>query len=120
MSSFYEKLSMKIQGETAAAAGPMIRPRQKASPIARPVTAPRPKKDASPVVQPVAEAVPDGTESIDIDLFQSDARMVVFLQVSGVPAAEFMVTLSEESNTMVVESDAEAAEPAPRGRRERR
>ena len=63
-----------------------------------------PKKEDLPAAQPAADTVPDGTDPIDTDLFQSDLRMVVFMPVSGVSPEDLSVTLSEESNTLIVEA----------------
>jgi HSP20 family molecular chaperone IbpA len=103
MSSFYEKLSSKLRSDETVA-------KTEEQPSAKSVTysatgdRTSPKKEDSPAVQPVAEKAPDGTDSIDTDLFQSDLRMVVFMSVSGVSAEDIAVTISEESNTLIVEA----------------
>jgi HSP20 family molecular chaperone IbpA len=62
------------------------------------------KNEPSAMAPAAVEKAPDGTDPIDVDLFQSDSRMVVFLKASGVPASGFEITLSEESNTLTVEA----------------
>jgi HSP20 family molecular chaperone IbpA len=118
MSSFYEKLSMKLQGGDEAEGG------EKAGATSASVTyratgdkAASAKKDSAPAAaQPAAvDKAPDGTDPIDVDLFQSDSRMVVFLKASGVPMSGFEITLSEESNTLTVEATQKRpALPAPK------
>lgn len=113
MSTFYEKLSMKLQGsEGAPAANP-------ASPASKSVTynatgeRTSPQKDPAPAVAAAPEAAPDGTDPIDVDLFQSDARMVIFMQVAGIPPDAFDIVINEESNTMIIEA-AQKRPPLPR------
>ena len=55
---------------------------------------------------PQNDATPDGSDPLDVDLFQSDERMVIAAQLPGVPADGFSVTIDEESNTVVVEAEA--------------
>lgn len=66
--------------------------------------APSVKEDTAVAGTPPMEQAPEGTEPIDVDLFQSDSRMVVFMQAGGIPANGFMLTISEESNTLTVEA----------------
>jgi HSP20 family molecular chaperone IbpA len=101
MSSFYEKLSMKLQSDEAVTKD---QPSPKSVTYSATGDRSSPKKEDAPASPPAVETVPDGTDSIDIDLFQSDSRMVVFMQVSGVAADEFEITISEESNTLIIEA----------------
>ncbi len=50
------------------------------------------------------EAPPDGTEPLDVDLFQSDARMVVFAQMPGVAKNDFEITVDQEANTVTIQA----------------
>ena len=115
MSSFYEKLSMKLQEQGGGEEGGGHRDQvtQATSSSSRTVTysatgeqksSPKPDHDDKPPAQPAPDVVPDGTDPIDIDLFQSDLRMVIFLKVSGVAADGFDITVSDESNTIIVEA----------------
>jgi len=104
MSTFYEKLSMRLQGDEAEAGGTKDQPAPKSVTYSATGDRTSPKKEDAPAIPPAAEAAPDGTDPIDIDLFQSDARMVVFMQVSGIPAHGFEITASEESNTLIIEA----------------
>ena len=124
MSSFYEKLSMKFQSEDAAAAaaaagGSKDRPSPKSVTYSATGDRTQPKKEDAPANSPAAETTPDGTDPIDVDLFQSDARMVVFMQVSGIPPDSFEITASEESNTLIIEaSQKRPGLPAMKGAKE--
>jgi len=106
MSSFYEKLSMKFQDQEEGAAGEKDRPAGKT--VTYSATGDRTSVknvDVSAAgAAPANEPVPDGTDPIDVDLFQSDIRMVVFLQMSGVAPDAFEITASEESNTLTIEA----------------
>jgi HSP20 family molecular chaperone IbpA len=107
MSSFYEKLSMKLQGR-GEEGGEGAKKDSPTSPKAVTYSATGEQKASAKedtlAIQPATDAAPDGTDPIDVDLFQSDSRMVVFAQVSGVSADDFDVTLSEESNTLTIEA----------------
>jgi HSP20 family molecular chaperone IbpA len=106
MSSFYEKLSRKIQGgDSEAAAAP--KDAASAKSVTYSATGDRTtpeKKDGVPAAPPVNEVAPDGTDPLDVDLFQSESRVVIFMQVSGVGADAFEITANEESNTLTVEA----------------
>jgi HSP20 family molecular chaperone IbpA len=96
MLSFYQKLAGKLN-ETApnAAAAPVV---NKVSPAA-PVNAPTNKDEP---VDATKEALPDGADPIDVDLFQSEGRMVLFCMMSGVLLDECELNIDEESNTLVI------------------
>ena len=102
MSSFYEKLSMKLQTEGALGDA---KPQLPAKSVTYSATGDRTevKKEATPAPAPAAEVVPDGTDPIDVDLFQSEVRMVIFMQIPGIPIEAFDISLSEESNTLIIE-----------------
>jgi HSP20 family molecular chaperone IbpA len=106
MSSFYEKLSMRLQGDDDAGGDEKaVAPPKSVTYTATGNKAVSIKKDdPAQVMTPAVEKAPDGTDPIDVDLFQSDSRMVVFLKASGIPAGGFDITISEESNTLVVEA----------------
>ncbi len=59
-----------------------------------------------------SDATPDGSDPLDVELFQSDERMVIIAQLPGVPPDGFSVTIDEESNTVVVEAE-EKRPPLP-------
>lgn len=61
------------------------------------------------------EKAPEGTDPMEVDLFQSESRMVIFMQASGIPASGFSLILSEESNTLVVEATQKRPELPPAG-----
>lgn len=106
MSSFYEKLSMKLQGgdgpqENGKDPAPTKSVTYRATGDR---TAPASAGEAASAAQPVAEKPPEGTDPFDVDLFQSESRMVIFIPARGIPAAGFSLTISDESNTLVVEA----------------
>ncbi len=103
MSSFYEKLSVKFQDGGISAPGTGTAP---AKTVTFNATGDRtsPKKADVPAATPPTDVTPDGADPIDVDLFQSETRTVVFMQLSGIPANELAVTVSEESNTIIVEA----------------
>jgi len=105
MSSFYEKLSMKLQseGETDGEVKDQPSAKSVSYNAAGDRTSPAKKDDALPA-PPAVENAPDGTDPIEVDLFQSDKRMVIFMQVSGVSSGGFDISLSEESNTLIIEA----------------
>jgi len=116
MSSFYEKLSMKLGGEDSApAAGADRAPAKSVTYSATGDRTATAKKADEPAVQPAAEKAPEGTDPIDVDLFQSESRMVIFMQVSGIPADKFAITISEESNTLVIEAAQKRPDLPPAG-----
>jgi HSP20 family molecular chaperone IbpA len=107
MSSFYEKLSMKLQETDPPLPGGQGPSGVKS--VTYRATGDRTAPDnavdatAAAAAQP-AEAAPDGTDSIDVDLFQSDARIIVIMPLAGIPASACSIVLDEESNTMTVEA----------------
>ena len=105
MSSFYEKLSMKFQGEDAPpeTGGVPTSVKSVTFSATGERTATVKKMDVSEI-PPETEKAPEGTDPIDVDLFQSDSRMVIFMQVSGIPADKLEITISEESNTLIIEA----------------
>ena len=60
--------------------------------------------EAVSAAPPDAEKPPEGTDPFDVDLFQSEARMVIFVPARGIPASGFSLSISDESNTLVVEA----------------
>jgi HSP20 family molecular chaperone IbpA len=103
MSSFYEKLSMKLQGDHPAVDAKGESPTKSVTYSATGERA-QPKNEEAPAAPPAAEAAPDGADPIDVDLFQSESRMVVFMQVPGIPLDGFDISISEEANTIVIEA----------------
>jgi len=104
MASFYEKLSMKLQAEgsaSSAVAKDPPTPRAVSYNVANGKVAPKPEAAGDP---PPAEPQPDGTEPLGVDLFQSETRMVVFVQASGVALEDFDITADEESNTLLLQA----------------
>jgi HSP20 family molecular chaperone IbpA len=101
MLSFYQKLAEKLNNEgevssestasekavTYSGSGNRVTPKQ-----------------AIPPPAPAAEAAPEGTDPLTVDLFQSEERMVIFLQMSGVAPEAFEVNADEESNTVVIQA----------------
>lgn len=113
MSSFYERLSSKLNdglgipdppvgapGKTAnfKATGERTNPTQDPS---RPTASAAVAAPATPV--PAVETIPEGTEPLDIDLFQSEGRVVIFAQMAGVTKESLSVTIDEEGNTVTIE-----------------
>jgi HSP20 family molecular chaperone IbpA len=106
MSSFYEKLSMKFQ-ETGVPEEGEKKPASPGAVTYRATgdrTTPASPAATAAAPDPGTEKAPEGTDPMDVDLFQSESRMVIFMQASGIPASGFSLTLSEESNTLVVEA----------------
>jgi HSP20 family molecular chaperone IbpA len=108
MVSFYEKLSAKLQGEESAA-GPKDPPANGAKSVSynaaglKTGAPPAAAAKGDPPGDPPAEApAPEGTDPLMVDLFQSETRMVVFVQVPGVTPHDFEVTADEEANTLLV------------------
>ncbi len=118
MLSFYQKLASKLNetgsgvsdppqagvGARSAsfkATGERVDPPQAGAGAA-------PAGAADPLAAAAAQSdpIPDGSDPLDVDLFQSDERMIVVAQLPGVPADGFSVTIDEESNTVVVEAEA--------------
>ncbi|MGC9599429.1 MAG: Hsp20/alpha crystallin family protein [Minisyncoccia bacterium] len=119
MASFYEKLSTKLQKEDAAATA-----KGAASVAARGVsynaagakTADPPKGDPPGDPAGAPDSAPEGTDSLTVDLFQSDTRMVVFVQAGGVFPEDFDVTADEESNTLLIQAKQKRPDvPPPHG-----
>lgn len=113
MATFYEKLSMKLQpdGSNTATQNPPV---QK-SVSYNAANGKTPPKDA-PTNPPEGEAQPDGTDPWGIDLFQSETRMVVFVQASGVLATDFEIVADDESDTLLLQATQKRpAVPAPKG-----
>lgn len=110
MASFYEKLSMKLQGAGQADAVAVPAPSKSVTynaAGAKTTSAPEPAKPgqtSQAAADAEAEAQPDGTDPLDIDLFQSDSRMVVFAQASGMRLEDLQVTADEESNTLLIQA----------------
>ena len=124
MLSFYQKLAGKINAEESAAP----RDPAPAKGVTYNATGERTSaKQDAPAAAPVAEATPDGADSLDVDLFQSESRMVVFAQMSGVMVGDFDIVLDEESNTLLIQAtqkrpevphakDVKEGAPAEKGR----
>src|SRR5690348_16313856 len=106
MMSFYEKLSMKLQGEGPKPAGKEAAPSPRGvSYNAAGVKTPAPpQNDPATVQAPPAENTPDGMDPLMVDLMQSETRMVIFAQASGVAAEDFEVVADEESNTLLIQA----------------
>ncbi len=115
MMSFYEKLSMKLQGEGATAtAKPVAASASRGvsynaagikTQAAPPSNASAPAAaDAPPAGAAQADVTPDGMDPLLVDLSQSETRMIVFAQVSGVAAKDLEVTADEESNTLLIQA----------------
>lgn len=100
MLTFYQKLAEKLNnnGETSAE----FPATEKAATMNGLGGRPLPKQAAVPV--PVEEPAPEGTDPLGIDLFQSDERMVVFVQMSGVSAEGFEVNADEDANTLIIQA----------------
>ena len=108
--SFYEKLSMKLQGEgpatTAKDPSPGAKPvSYNATGVKTPPVAQQNAAPAAPTLSaPAADATPDGMDPLMIDLLQTDTRMIVTAQAGGVAAEDFEVTADEESNTLLIQA----------------
>src|SRR5579871_5769581 len=116
MASFYEKLSMKLQNEGTAASGVQSPPAQQKSVTYNVANGKAAPQNAAPAAAPAVEVQPDGTDPLGIDLFQSESRMVVFVQASGVLIEDFEITADEESNTLLLQATQKRpAVPLPKG-----
>jgi HSP20 family molecular chaperone IbpA len=117
MLSFYQRLASKLNeggGADAQAGGQP--PVQAAAPTGA-VTPSKgvsynaagnkltPTTPAAPTAaQAAAEAPPEGTEPLGVDLFESESRMIVYVQAPGVGPEDFEITADEESNTIVLQT----------------
>jgi len=103
MLSFYQKLSSKLnEGEPAAPAEATAKSVSFKATGER-VSQPAAPANAEPAVQPQTEELPEGTDPLDVDLFQSEARMVLFLPMIGVAKSDVDLTIDEEANTVIVQ-----------------
>jgi HSP20 family molecular chaperone IbpA len=99
MLSFYQKLATKLNENTPSA--PVDAPAQKmASFKGSGERVDAPAQAAAPAKE---EEAPDGTDPLEVDLFQSETRMVLFFPMSGVAKETLDLTLDEESNTIIIQ-----------------
>ena len=59
------------------------------------------------------EDLPEGAEPLEVDLFQSESRMVLFVQMSGVSPDDFEITTDEEANILVIQATQKRPELPP-------
>ncbi|HVM76702.1 MAG TPA: Hsp20/alpha crystallin family protein [Candidatus Paceibacterota bacterium] len=105
MLSFYQKLATKLNEDPSA--GKPDAPATKAASFKGtgertdpPAKAPAPQHEGK---EPAEEAVPEGAQTLEVDLFQSEARMVLFAQMSGVAKGTLDLTIDEETNTIIIQ-----------------
>jgi HSP20 family molecular chaperone IbpA len=110
MLSFYQKLASKLN-ETAAGAPQDAAPSGAAGKRVsfkatgeRVEAAQAPAADAKAPADAAVDQVPEGADPLDVDLFQSDARMAIFAQMPGVAKDDFEITIDEESNTVTIQA----------------
>lgn len=110
MLSFYQKLASKLNENsvgspqdmpTSAAAGKSASFKATGE---RLDSSHKPGTDTQSAAGGTNDPPPEGTEPLDIDLYQSDARMVIFAQMAGVAKDDFELTLDEESNTITIQA----------------
>ncbi|HUZ93070.1 MAG TPA: Hsp20/alpha crystallin family protein [Candidatus Paceibacterota bacterium] len=101
MLSFYQKLASKLNDGAMAEAPESAKAAAALGGAASNRLAPK-TNESRPA--PAEEPAPEGTDSLDVDLFQSESRMVVFIQMSGVSAGDFEITADEELNTLTVQA----------------
>src|SRR5579863_7620738 len=111
MLSFYQRLAEKLNDGNAAAANAPASAKSVTYNAAGNRMAP-----AAPQQQPQAAAndpaaaaapqdpIPDGAEPLNVDLFQSESRMVLFVQMGGVATEDFELMLDEEANTLTIQA----------------
>jgi HSP20 family molecular chaperone IbpA len=94
MTSFFDKLSLKINGGKPKPVAPR--------PIDRPsLPAPAGKPDA-PAPQPVSEAELLESQRLDVDIYQDAERVVIIALAAGVDPEDFDVTLDEENDLLSI------------------
>jgi len=110
MLSFYQKLASKLN-EDGAGQSPAAPAAPGAKAVSFKATGERvtppanPEANAAPANAPApADPAPEGTEPLEVDLFQSEARMVVFAQLPGVAKDDFEITIDEEASTLVIQA----------------
>ncbi|HVN26506.1 MAG TPA: Hsp20/alpha crystallin family protein [Candidatus Paceibacterota bacterium] len=116
MLSFYQKLSSRLN-EVDAPPEPAQAPAKSVSfkgtgervAVPAPAGAPAAAANANAAAaqaasqEPPKEQLPEGAEPLDVDLFQSDARMVLFFQIGGVAKEDVDLVIDEEANTVTVQ-----------------
>ncbi|MDO8516253.1 MAG: Hsp20/alpha crystallin family protein [bacterium] len=105
MSSFLDKLNSKLRVGESGVAGEVSQ------------SVPAPQAGAAPAAN-VPSASPTGTNVVpapiqqetlpddppfDIDIYQSDARVVLFVQAGGISPSDLDITLDEEASTLVIQ-----------------
>lgn len=104
MLSFYQKLASKLNeaGLTTQQITPGAPPRGVSfKATGERNDAPQGAAQPAPAATPV-EAAPEGTDPLDVDLFQSEGRMVIFAQMAGATKDDFEITIDEEANTLII------------------
>lgn len=112
MLSFYQKLATKLNDGDPTEGAADTKPSQNVSPNAAVGKAVSKADKPDPVA---SEPTPEGTDSLDVDLFQSDSQMVIFIQMSGIGVDDLEVVADEDSNTLVVQATQKRPDipPAP-------
>lgn len=109
MGSFMQKLTTKLNevgAPMAQGSQPVASPANNAGGVrtSPPAQQPGGTPASGQPAQPPVDVIPEGVQSLAVDLFQSDARMVIFAQMPGVAMEGFDLTADEESNTLVIQA----------------
>ncbi len=120
MLSFYQKLESKLNEVNPDAVPAAPAPSATSRTASFKATGERVDQSQRPGTPPVSIAVdpadnvpPDGMEPLDIDLFQSDARMVIVAQLPGVARDGLEIVMSEEENTLTIQAEQKRPAPPP-------
>ena len=128
MLSFYQKLAAKLNDggpsapETTTPAkqtnysgtGAKAAPAQGAGPAgAKPVAGTTTPAGNAASSEGHDAPPPEGTDPLNINLFQSEQRMAIMAQACGVSITDFDIVLDEESNTVIIQATQKQPELPP-------
>ena len=106
MNSFFDRLSVKLNtGSSSSADGSPAGSSGEKNNVRTSVSvskAPEGTGAKDPVAKEESETA-EGASALNVDIFQAETRLVVFLQASGVPMEGFDITVDEDSNTVLIE-----------------
>ena len=110
MLSFYQKLASKLNdadvgaAQAAPAAAPGVKSVSLKATGERVDASQKPNAGAAGAATHAEEPAPEGTEPLNVDLYQSEDRTVIFAQMPGVSKNDFEIVADEESNTLTIQA----------------